>query len=100
MGGLARPTKTGQESIRENGPKERGHDARDGTHRRAFIKRLKEAAVELTGGRTMAQARGKIGFRQQTLRLSSGQALLSVAPAVRWPAKRPGKAIERAGDRD
>ena len=63
-----------------------------------IISELREAEVALAGGQTIAQTCGKIGVSEQTLRLSSGQAVLSVAPGVRGLKNRPGEAPERAGD--
>ena len=65
-----------------------------------IIGKLREAEVELAGGHTIAQACRKIGVSEQTLRLSSGQALLSVATGVRWPENRPGEEAEGAGSRE
>ena len=65
-----------------------------------IIGKLREAEVELAGGHTIAQACRKIGVSEQTLRLSSGQAVLSVAPGVRWPENRPGQEAEGTGDRE
>ena len=62
--------------------------------------KLREAEVELAGGHTIAQACRNIGVSEQTLRLSSGQALLSVAPGVRGSENRPGEEAEAAGDRE
>ena len=64
-----------------------------------IIGKLREAEVELAGGHTIAQACRKIGVSEQTLRLSSGQAILQVAPGVRRPQDRPGQEAEGAGDR-
>ena len=64
-----------------------------------IIGKLREAEVELAGGHTIAQACRKIGVSEQTLRLSSGQAVLSVAPGVRESENRPGEEAEAAGDR-
>ena len=56
-----------------------------------IISKLREAEVASAGGQTIAQTCGKIGVSEQTLRLSSGQAVLSVAPGVRGLKNRPGE---------
>ena len=65
-----------------------------------IIGKLREAEVELAGGHTIAQACRKIGVSEQTLRVSSGQAVLSVATGVRWSENRPGEAAEGVGGRE
>ena len=76
-----------------------GHDAKKGHTGEQIIGKLREA-VELAGGHTIAQACRMIGVSEQTLRLSSGQALLSVAPGIRWSESGPGEEAEGAGDRE
>ena len=82
--------------MRDNGAREMGVMPRKRHEGEQIIGKLREAEVEPADGHTIAQACRKIGASEPILRLSSGQALLSVAPAVRWPANRLGKAIERA----
>ena len=64
-----------------------------------LIGKLSEAEEVLAAGQTIEQACRKIGVSEQALRLSSGQALLSVAPGVRRPESGPGEEAEGAGDR-
>ena len=65
-----------------------------------IISKLREAEVVLAAGQTIEQACRKIGVSEQTLRLSSGQAVLSVAPGVRGSENRPGEEAEGTGDRE
>lgn len=51
--------------MRDNGPRERGRDAKRRTAEQ-IIGKLREAEVELAGGQTIAQACRKIGVSEQT----------------------------------
>ncbi len=63
-----------------------------------IINKLRVTEVLLSQGSSAGEASKRIGVTEQTLRLRSGQAPLSLAQRVWWHAGRASQEIEGAGE--